>query len=137
MPFLIFLATSTLLTVRYLCMKRRSSKADTRSSRSLLNVQQEGINCDREEEKSYGSIPHIITGFPPTSGKLSSTSCGNTSLHQTGYIKSATRMSSKSATAVSPIWQTSSQLTTRSSLSPTMANQNLNPVTAGISRHAH
>ena len=36
-----------------------------------------------------------------------------------------------------PIWQTSSQLTTRSSLGPTTANQNLNPVTAGISRHAH
>ena len=94
-------------------------------------------NFDREEEKLYGSTPHITTGFPPTSGKPSSTSCGNTSLHQTGCIKSATRMSSNSATAVPPIWQTSFQLTTRSSLSATMANQNLNPVIADISRHVH
>ena len=36
-----------------------------------------------------------------------------------------------------PIYQTCFQLIARSSLSPTMANQNLNPVTAGISRHAH
>ena len=118
-------------------MKRRSRKADTKVSRSLLNVQQEGKNFDREKEKLYGSIPHITTGFPPTSEKPSSTFCGNTSLHQTGCIKSATKMSSNSATAVPPIWQTSSQLTTRGFLSPTMANQNLNPAIADISRHAH
>ena len=94
-------------------------------------------NFDRKEKKLYGSTPHITTGFPPTSGKPSSTSCGNTFLHQTGCIKSATKMSSNSATAVPPIWQISSQLTTRSFLSPTMANQNLNPVIADISRHAH
>ena len=98
--FLIFHATSTPLTVCYPCMKRRLSKADTRFSRSLLNAQQEGKNLDREEEKLYGSIPHITTGFSPTSGKPSSTFCGNTSLHQTGCIKSATKMSSNSATTV-------------------------------------
>ena len=108
-----------------------------KQSGHLLNAQQEGKNFDREEEKLYGSIPHITTGFPPTSGKPSSTSCGNTSYHQTGCIKSATKLSSNSATAVPPTWQTSSQLTIRGFLSSTMVSQNLNPVIADISRHAH
>ena len=113
------------------------SKVDTRFSRSLLNAQQEGKNLDREEEKLYGLIPHITTGSPPTSEKPSSTFCGNTSHLQTGCIKYATKMSSNSATAAPPIWQTSSQLTIRGFLSSTMVNLNLNPLIADISRHAH
>ena len=69
--------------------------------------------------------------------KISSTSCGNTYHHQTSCIKSATKMSSNSATAVPPIWQTSSQHTIKGFLSYTMASQNLNPVIADISRYAH
>ena len=92
---------------------------------------------DREEEKLYGSIHHITIGFPLISGKPSSTSCESTSRHQTSCIKSATKMSSNSATAVPPTWQTSSQHTIRGFLSFTMASQNVNPVIADISRHAH
>ena len=52
-------------------MKRRSSKADTRSSRSLLNVQQEGINFDREE---------VIWFNPPYNNRVS-TNIGKAFFH--------------------------------------------------------
>ena len=82
----------------------------------------------------YNRIYTRIFAGPNKFGKFGWISFGIRIEGMVGIVKSCFK---NSATAVPPIWQTSSQLTTRGFLSPTMANQNLNPVIADISRHAH